>query len=141
LLNEIVTDNPVNHFPVYEPSEERIAQISERFSEENNPLNMHYDASKEVRSKAAGFYAFSTDEETRKQQMAELKAARTETETIRQELGAVDLKPGEVEGMQADTGMKSRAMEKRKRDIEERRQLIEAKRRKLKNNELPSKAT
>lgn len=89
---------------------------------------MHYDASKEVRAKGAGFYQFSADEETRRKQMEELKTVREETEKTRQELGAEDIKPGE-EGMTAE-GVQSRAMEKRKRELEERRKLIEAKRKK-----------
>ena len=128
-------DNPVNHFPTYQPSEERIAAIQASLAEENNPLNIHYDASREVRAKGAGFYQFSLDEETRKKQMEELKKAREETEKTRQEVGAADLRPGEVEGLVAEgsaTGVssqKSRALEKRKREIEERRKLLEAKRR------------
>jgi len=68
--------------------------------------------------------------------MEELKSGRVETVKARQEAGAVDSTPGEVEGMQAETGaagVKSRAMEKRKRQLEERRRLVEAKRRKLPN--------
>lgn len=91
---------------------------------------MHYDASREVRAKGAGFYQFSGDEETRKAQMAELKASREETTKTREELGAEDIMPGQEEGMTAD-GVESRAMEKRKREIEDRRQMVEAKRRKL----------
>lgn len=131
--------NPVNHFPIYEPSAERVAAIAEAHSEANNPLGVHYDASAEVRAKGAGFYQFSTDEETRKNQMEELKSAREETERTRKDVGAVDLKPGEVEGMREDmhgngTGKagKSRAMEKRKRELEERRRMIDTKRRKVK---------
>lgn len=93
------------------------------------PLADRYDASKENRAKGAGFYQFSTDEETRKAQMEELKAARMETEKTRHDTGALDVKPGEIEGMQASGT--SRAMEKRKRQLEERRKLIEAKRRKI----------
>jgi hypothetical protein len=135
--NLFLIGDPVNHFPVYEPSEERIAEVERKFSEENNPLNIHYDASKEVRTKGAGFYQFSADEETRRKQMEELKAAREETEKTRQELGAEDIKPGE-EGMTAD-GVKSRAMEKRKRELEERRKLIEAKRKKPRDSCPPTK--
>jgi hypothetical protein len=140
MLTFLSLDNPVNHFPVYEPSAERVAEIAEAHSEANNPLNVHYDAAQEVRAKGAGFYQFSGDEETRRQQMAELKSARTETEQTREETGAVDLRPGEVEGMQGDTGgtAKSRAMEKRKREIEERRKMVDAKRRKLKGGEQSS---
>lgn len=129
------TDNPINHFPVYEPSAERVEAIRAEYAEESNPLDIHYDASQEVRAKGAGFYQFSGDEETRKRQMEELRRARDETEQTRQELGAVDLAPGEIEGMVAvqdeSAGMKkSRAMEKRKRELEERRKMLDAKRRK-----------
>src|SRR5260221_7446167 len=95
-----MTGNPVNFFPVYEPSSDRVAAIQAAAAEENNPLNQHYDASREVRAKGAGFYQFSADEETRKEQMDELRQVREETEKTRQELGAVDLKAGGVAGMQ-----------------------------------------
>ncbi|KIM39765.1 hypothetical protein M413DRAFT_74026 [Hebeloma cylindrosporum] len=131
---DIIIRNPVNHFPIYQPSEERIAEIAKAHAEENNPLGVHYDASHEIRAKGAGFYQFSTDEETRAAQMAELKASREETTRIRQESGAADVKPGEVEGMrEGDSGtliVRSRAMEKRKREIEERRQMLEPKKKK-----------
>ncbi|KAI0635661.1 hypothetical protein C8Q77DRAFT_1216266 [Trametes polyzona] len=140
--------NPVNHFPVYEPSRERVEQIRAEYAEENNPLNVHYDATREVRAKGAGFYQFSGDEETRRQQMEELRKAREETERTRAEVGAEDVRPGEVEGMHpggeaSAVPAKSRAMEKRKREIEERRKLLEAKRRKLggKDGAAASKAT
>jgi hypothetical protein len=114
-----------------------MAEIAKAHAEENNPLGVHYDASKEIRAKGAGFYQFSTDEETRAAQMAELKASREETTRIRQESGAADVRPGEVEGMREgeDSGtlasVRSRAMEKRKREIDERRQMLEAKRKKI----------
>jgi len=122
---DIVIHNPVNHLPIYTPSEERIAEISKEYAD-TNPLNIHYDASKEVRAKGAGFYQFSADEETRKKQMEELKNVREETEKTRKDLGAVDILPGELEGMR-EGPTKSRAMEKRKREIEERRRLLEEK--------------
>lgn len=127
----------MNHFPIYEPSAERVAEIAAAHAEENNPLNVHYDASREVRAKGAGFYQFSADEETRRAQMEELKSARGETGKIRNELGAMDVRPGEVEGMRntEESGSKSRAMEKRKRDLEERRRLLDAKRRKVSEND------
>ncbi|KAF8071728.1 hypothetical protein FPV67DRAFT_893278 [Lyophyllum atratum] len=129
---DIIIRNPVNHFPIYEPSAERIAEIAAAHAEENNPLGVHYDASRENRAKGAGFYQFSGDEETRRRQMEELKGARDETGRVREELGAVNVRPGEVEGMQ-DTGdgARSRAMDKRKRELEERRKLVDAKRRKV----------
>lgn len=128
---DIIIYNPVNHYPTYKPSEERIAEIAKEYAEESNPLNVHYDATGEVRAKGAGFYQFSGDEETRRRQMEELKTAREETEKSRKESGAVDVSPGEVEGMQ-EASTKSRAMEKRKREIEERRRLLEEKRKKRK---------
>lgn len=128
---DIVIYNPVNHYPTYKQSEERIAEIAKEFAEENNPLNVHYDATREVRAKGAGFYQFSGDEETRRRQMEELKSVREDTEKSRKESGAVDVLPGEVEGMQ-EASTKSRAMEKRKREIEERRKLLEEKRKKRK---------
>lgn len=96
---------------------------------------MHYDASREVRAKGGAFYQFSGDEETRKRQMDEFQKARDETEKMRQETGAVNVSPGDVEGMiarpaVADGVPKSKALEKRRRDIEERRKQIDAKRRK-----------
>jgi hypothetical protein len=138
-----MTENPVNFFPVYEPSSDRVAAIQAAAADENNPLNIHYDAGREVRAKGAGFYQFSADEETRKRQMEELQQTRNETEKTRQELGAVDLKAGEAEGMQdAPNALRSRAIEKRKRELEERRKLVEAKRRKLQNgNQPPAAAT
>ncbi|CAA7267147.1 unnamed protein product [Cyclocybe aegerita] len=141
--DEDLIRNPVNHFPTYQPSEDRVAEIEKAYAEENNPLNVHYDASREVRAKGAAFYQFSGDEETRRQQMEEMKASREETERMRRNLGSEDVKPGEVEGMQDDSGntgegvARSRAMEKRKREIEERRKLLDAKRRKLKKSDTP----
>ena len=122
----------MNHFPVYMPSEDRIAEIEKTFAEENNPLNVHFNATKENRAMGAGFYQFSADEETRRAQMEELKTVREETMKVRQETGAVDIKAGDVEGMQVGEIARSRAVEKRKREIEERRALIEAKRKKVK---------
>ncbi|GJE96609.1 hypothetical protein PsYK624_128080 [Phanerochaete sordida] len=136
-IDPYVIYNPVNHFPTYQPSEEKLKEIEESLLEENNPLNIHYDASRENRAKGAAFYQFSGDEETRKKQMEELLRAREETEKNRQEAGALDVRPGEVEGLATTEGpagpappQKSRAQEKRKREIEERRRLLEAKRRK-----------
>ncbi|KAK0204735.1 hypothetical protein DFS33DRAFT_1382635 [Desarmillaria ectypa] len=133
---DIIIRNPVNHFPIYTPSADRIAEIEKMHAEENNPLGVHYDATNEVRAKGAGFYQFSGDEETRQKQMEELRAARDKTQAARQEQGAVDVS---VEGMVASgSGSGStgeglgKGVEKRKREIEERRKMIEAKRRKLK---------
>ncbi|KAF8440525.1 hypothetical protein L210DRAFT_3612382 [Boletus edulis BED1] len=125
--------NPVNFFPVYEPSAERIKAVQDELAEPDNPLSSHYDASKEVRAKGAAFYQFSGDEETRKKQLEELRTVREETKRTREDLGAMDVRPGDVEGMREESGQStSRALEKRKREIEERRALLEAKRKKTK---------
>lgn len=49
------------------------------------PESVHYDASKEVRSKGVGFYAFSRDGETRKGEMEALERERGETEKRKRE--------------------------------------------------------
>ncbi|KAK0500537.1 hypothetical protein EDD18DRAFT_832355 [Armillaria luteobubalina] len=130
---DIIIRNPVNHFPIYTPSADRVAEIEKMHAEENNPLGVHYDATSEVRAKGAGFYQFSGDEETRQRQMEELRAVREETQATRQGEGAVD---ASVEGMVASGSSTGegigKGVEKRKREIEERRRKIEAKRRKLK---------
>ncbi|KAL9602332.1 MAG: hypothetical protein Q9219_001898 [cf. Caloplaca sp. 3 TL-2023] len=72
------------------------------------PPETHYDASKEIRSKGVGFYAFSTDEGERKREMEELERQRGETEKVKRE--------------------QEEKREKRKREIEERRRLVAKKR-------------
>ncbi|KAG1746758.1 uncharacterized protein EDB91DRAFT_1118720 [Suillus paluster] len=123
---------------LYEPSAERIQVLEEAFLQADNPLASHYDSSKEVRAKDAGYYQFSADDETRKQQIEELRSARTRA-------GAVDLKPEEVEGMRNDSttagSSRSREMEKRKRDLEERRKVLDANRRKVKDEDTPAGRT
>ncbi|EIW83981.1 hypothetical protein CONPUDRAFT_151027 [Coniophora puteana RWD-64-598 SS2] len=141
--DEDVIHNPVNFFPVYEPTAERVKQVEDAFAEADNPLAARYDPTQEIRDKGAAFYRFSADEEARRQQQEELRAAHEETSKVRQEMGAADVRPGEVEGMQPEEASqagptRSRAMEKRKREIEERRKLLEAKRRKVKGGDVKS---
>jgi hypothetical protein len=76
----------------------------------------HYDASGENRSKAAGFYQFSKDEATRREQMDALKRDRLETE-VQQEKAAAGV-----------VSERDRKKEARKRKIEEKRKQIELKR-------------
>ncbi|PYH45442.1 CCDC174 family protein, partial [Aspergillus saccharolyticus JOP 1030-1] len=49
------------------------------------PEETHYDADAEVRNRGTGFYAFAKDEDTRRKQMEELRAAREETQREREE--------------------------------------------------------
>lgn len=70
-----------------------------------------------VRTKGAGQYQFSLDEEKRAEQMASLKAQRQETETARDET--------------ARRGGLSKAQEAHKRRLDARREMLEAKRAKI----------
>lgn len=72
------------------------------------PEEVHYDASKEVRSKGVGFYQFSKDNEGRKREMEALERERQETERGRND--------------------REERKEKKKRDIEERSKKIAEKR-------------
>ena len=74
------------------------------------PEEVHYDASKEVRSKGVGFYAFSQDKEGRQKEMEGLERERGETERMKKE--------------------REERKEAKKRQIEERRREIGKKREK-----------
>ena len=71
------------------------------------PEEVHYDATKEVRSKGVGFYQFSADKEERKKEMEALSKEREQTESKARDREA--------------------KKETRKRDIEERRKAIKDK--------------
>ena len=96
----------------FNPDEPIAAQIQNMARKRNRsltpPEDTHYDASKEVRSKGVGFYAFSGDKEGRKREMEELENERAETERRR--------------------GDRERAKEERKRMLEERRKAVREKR-------------
>ncbi|MCJ1431438.1 hypothetical protein MMC27_000791 [Xylographa pallens] len=72
------------------------------------PEEVHYDASKEVRTKGVGFYAFSGDKEGRQREMEGLARERAETERRARERG--EKKEG------------------RRREVEERRRVVREKR-------------
>lgn len=121
-------DGDAGYFPTFEQSAEKIAAVEAAAKEDANPA-AHFDATQEVRARAAGFYQFSKDEETRQKQMEDLKRTREETERAREDSGASmgkEVRPG---------------MEKRKREREERRRAVEAKRRKTKNDNGKGKDT
>lgn len=73
------------------------------------PEEVHYDASKEVRSKGVGFYAFSQDKEGREREMEGLGREREETERAKRE-------------REERKERKRREMEDRKREIGRRRE-------------------
>lgn len=72
------------------------------------PEEVHYDASKEVRSKGVGFYKFSQDGEGRKKEMEALEKEREETEKGRKE--------------------REERREAKRRQLEERRKVVAEKR-------------
>ncbi|MCJ1473869.1 hypothetical protein MMC13_002522 [Lambiella insularis] len=74
------------------------------------PEEVHYDASKEVRTKGVGFYAFSGDKDERRREMENLANERAETERRARERGE--------------------KREARKREVEERKRLVRVKREK-----------
>ncbi|CAE6425844.1 unnamed protein product [Rhizoctonia solani] len=120
------------NFPVYEPSNERRAAIEASLIEE--PLVDRYDASKDNRAAGAGFYQFSKDEEARRQQMEDLKQARVDTEIARAQLDDALPRTGLGDLSTRDsntTKATSRAVEKRRQELEERRKMLDAKRRKM----------
>ncbi|KAI4179800.1 MAG: hypothetical protein LQ346_007122 [Caloplaca aetnensis] len=94
--------------PDYTVSEQMEELARKRDKSLTPPPETHYDASKEIRSKGVGFYAFSQDERERKREMEELEGQRGETERLKKE--------------------QEERREKRKRDIEERRRVVSKKR-------------
>jgi hypothetical protein len=97
----------------------------------DDPLEKHYDAANENRAKGAGFYQFSGDEETRRQQMSDLLDIREETSQARERYGVEEKAQEEPE---KEEMILNKASAKRKRELEERRAQLEAKRRKKENN-------
>ncbi|KAJ9091045.1 hypothetical protein QFC19_009282 [Naganishia cerealis] len=121
-------------FPVYEPSQEDLkARLK---AAEGTADTKHYNANEEVRARAAGHYQFAQDETKRAEQMAALKAEREETQQAREERQsrAVEVEQVAVSGGQPamkKTVTLTPAQEMKKRKMDERRALIEAKRMKM----------
>lgn len=96
----------------FNPDEPIAAQMAElaakRDRELTPPEEEHFDGSREVRTKGVGFFQFSRDNETRKQEMDALEREREETERRRKEA--------------------ERRKEERRREVEERRKKIQEKR-------------
>ncbi|KAF2464696.1 uncharacterized protein BDR25DRAFT_307039 [Lindgomyces ingoldianus] len=72
----------------FNPDETIMQQMAElaakRDKEPTPPPPEHFDGRKEIRLKGTGFFAFSTDEEERQQQMSNLEKERQETEKARE---------------------------------------------------------
>ena len=96
----------------FNPDEPIAAQMEEiarkRDRSMTPPEEVHYDATKEVRSKGVGFYQFSGDKEARQREMESLQKEREETERRAKE--------------------REEKKEARKREIEERRKAVREKR-------------
>ncbi|KAL6719005.1 hypothetical protein ACLMJK_003240 [Lecanora helva] len=96
----------------FNPDEPIAAQMSHIAAKRDRsmtpPEEVHYDASKEIRSKGVGFYQFSKDNEERKREMEALEKEREETERGRRE--------------------KEERKEAKRRQVEERKKMIASKR-------------
>ncbi|ORY14283.1 hypothetical protein BCR34DRAFT_560575 [Clohesyomyces aquaticus] len=72
----------------FNPDEDIMQKMAElaakRDKEPTPPPPEHFDGRKEIRTKGTGFFAFSTDEEERQRQMANLERERLETEAARE---------------------------------------------------------
>ena len=91
---------------------ERMAAVAARRDRSMTPPDeTHYDATKEVRSKGVGFYAFSGDKEAREKEMEALDKERAETEKRAQE--------------------REERRAKREAELKNRRRILEEKRGKL----------
>jgi hypothetical protein len=102
----------------FNPDEPIALQMAElaakRDKEPTPPPDEHFDARKEIRTKGVGFFQFSADEETRKNEMAALEKEREETERGRKE--------------------RERRKEERRKQVEERKKVIQDKRGKAQAN-------
>ncbi|GJN90053.1 hypothetical protein Rhopal_003051-T1 [Rhodotorula paludigena] len=109
-------------FPVFQPDPEVLARRAATLAAAAAaPLVSHYDSTQENRTRGAGFYQFSADEEERRKQMEALKGEREETERRRRER---DEKGDEVRRE------REREKDERKRRIEEKRREVEERRKK-----------
>ncbi|SCZ95015.1 BZ3500_MvSof-1268-A1-R1_Chr11-3g03545 [Microbotryum saponariae] len=109
------------HFPVYEPDPEKLAAIARENQRSRGALVDRYDATKEKRTRGAGFIALGMDDSTRRERMESLKEIRREGVQAREALESV----GGVQGKrEADK-------EERKRMLRHKRDEVQAKRNKL----------
>ena len=106
--SNIIYGDTVQH-QAFNPDEETTAKmevlVEKRDREATPPDAVHYDATKEIRRRGTGFYAFSGDEEGRKREMEELERERKETERKRRE--------------------REREKEERRKVIEQRKRLVQ----------------
>ena len=105
----------------YNPDAATEAQMEELAKKRDRsatpPEASRYDAKSEVRSKGTGFFAFSKDEEERKQQMEGLDNERLETEKVRGD---------KVNEKQERRKARERELEERRKTIRERKSKVQA---------------
>ncbi|KAB5542922.1 hypothetical protein GE09DRAFT_231527 [Coniochaeta sp. 2T2.1] len=95
-------------FTVADPDKmEELARKRDRSA--TPPEARHYDAQAEIRNRGTGFYAFSKEEDVRREEMKGLEEERKRTESVRKE--------------------REELKEKRRGEVEERRREVERKRR------------
>ena len=85
--NIIYGDTVQHHaFNPDDDTAQKMAMLAEKRDREATPPDdTHYDATKEIRNKGTGFYAFSGDKEGREKEMEALEQERRETERRRKE--------------------------------------------------------
>jgi len=89
---------PATSFPIYRPP----SPVLEARGEALKDTTTHFDADFETRDRGAAFYRFSTDEQTRKEEMERMKLETEETERKRKEKSGLD-KSEEEEKMDLET--------------------------------------
>ncbi|KAK9381327.1 uncharacterized protein V2V93DRAFT_225558 [Kockiozyma suomiensis] len=83
--DNLIIGDVIQH-EAFTADENEVNAVFQRLEEEKNRnLAVHYDASKEIRTKGVGFYDFSKDEEERAREMEELENMRFETEKMVQQ--------------------------------------------------------
>lgn len=84
----VIYGDTIQH-DAFNPDETRSALMEELAKKRDKSLTPppaeHFDANREIRTKGTGFFQFSSDQEERERQMAELTRERNETERKRQE--------------------------------------------------------
>ncbi|KAI1116464.1 hypothetical protein F5Y14DRAFT_439891 [Nemania sp. NC0429] len=81
------------------------ALAARRDREPTPPPDVHFDGRAEIRTKGTGFYQFSRDEGARAKEMADLEAARLETERVRRERADErDARRREIEARRREIG-------------------------------------
>ncbi|KAI9663345.1 MAG: hypothetical protein M1831_002629 [Alyxoria varia] len=115
IYGDAVQSTAYNPDAVTEAQMEELAKKRDRSA--TPPEASRYDSKSEVRNKGTGFFAFSKDEEERKEQMEELEKERLETERVRGE---------KLNEKQERRKARERELEERRKAIRERKSKVQA---------------